>query len=280
VVVVAAIVGVAIVGSVAFAMSGGSSPSAPRSSPAETAKQLAQDRTAQADLRNALVAARVTFVDHGSYAAATAVRLGGVEPTLCFVGAHTPSVASGAECRSGHGAASVSVFTSRQVWSAARRSASGTCFWIKDDVTSGTTYGSGLPCTGAAAGAASASRFPGASAVAPAASGARCVDMAKVVHFSQAGSKAERQAIASVSLSDKATFVLRAAISWRAAAHAMAAYPRVARPTLAAAAAFGASARALGRGEPARADALFRRAERLIRRASKVIDAMPAPPAC
>jgi hypothetical protein len=263
-------------------MSGASAPTTTSPSPVPTARQLAQDRAAQDDLRNALVAAKVIYTDHGTYAAATAVRLATVEPKLCYVGAHTPSVATGATCRSGHAAASVSVFTSGEIWSAARRSASGTCFWIKDDVTRGTKYGSGLPCTGAAAGAASASSFPGASTpgASPVADGAKCVDMAKARRFSQAGSKAERQAVASVSLSDTATYILRAAVSWRAAARAMSAYPRFARPTLAAAAAFGASARALGRGEMARADALFRQAERLIRRASKMIDAMPAPPAC
>jgi hypothetical protein len=36
-------------------------------------------------------------------------------------------------------------------WAGAALSASGICFWIKDSVSSGTTYGSGATCTGTAA---------------------------------------------------------------------------------------------------------------------------------
>ena len=44
--------------------------------------------------------------------------------------------------------------TNSNIWSAAALSASGTCFWIKDDVSSGTPYGTGATCTGTAARAA------------------------------------------------------------------------------------------------------------------------------
>jgi hypothetical protein len=45
----------------------------------------------------------------------------------------------------------VSVQVSPQAWGAAAMSRSGTCFWIRETVAGGTAYGSGDPCTGAAA---------------------------------------------------------------------------------------------------------------------------------
>lgn len=36
-------------------------------------------------------------------------------------------------------------------WTGAALSASGTRFWIKDNVSTGTTYGTGAACTGTAA---------------------------------------------------------------------------------------------------------------------------------
>jgi hypothetical protein len=127
-----------------------------------TRVERAQDRNAQADLRNALIAAIVSYTDSSTYAGALASKLGAIEPGLCYVRATTASVFKGASCVSGHGRASTSVSASDQTWSAARLSASGTCFWIKDIAGVGTTYGSGLPCTGTAAVAAvTETRFPG-----------------------------------------------------------------------------------------------------------------------
>ena len=129
------------------------------------ARTRAQNKAAQSDLRNALVAAKTMYTDSSTYAAADSVSATGlatVEPSLCYVAAGTASVASGATCASGSGAASVSVAPSTNVsWAAARMSASGTCYMIKDTAASGTTYGSNATCTGTQAlTSATATSFP------------------------------------------------------------------------------------------------------------------------
>lgn len=114
------------------------------------ARARAQDRAAQADLRNALVAAKTLYTDDATYAGAdeSSNGLGAVEPSLCYVGAESASLSTDVSCR---GLIPVSVSTSADVWAAARMSESGTCFWVRDDPAEGTSYGSGLPCTGSAA---------------------------------------------------------------------------------------------------------------------------------
>ncbi len=108
----------------------------------------AQDRAAQSDLRNVLVAAKTSYTGADSYANATPSQLSAIEPSLCYVDSATTSFASDASCS---GQASISVFASTDGWAAARMSDSGTCFWIRDDPNVGAAYGSGLPCTGNAA---------------------------------------------------------------------------------------------------------------------------------
>ena len=132
------------------------------------ARTRAQNRAAQSDLRNALVAAKTMYTDSSTYAAAISTAgtgLVSVEPSLCYVAHDTASVASGATCASGAGAASISVVAATNVsWSAARMSASGTCYYIKDLSASGTKYGSdpsGAACTADdAATGATATAFP------------------------------------------------------------------------------------------------------------------------
>jgi hypothetical protein len=106
-----------------------------------------QDRAAQADLRNALVAAKIMYTDSSTYVGAdsTASGLPTMEPGLCYVDEGTASVAIDVPCPT------VSVYAWDGGWAAARMSNSGTCFWVKDDLSVGTSYGSGLPCTGTAA---------------------------------------------------------------------------------------------------------------------------------
>jgi type IV pilus assembly protein PilA len=110
------------------------------------ARERAQNRAAQSSLRNALTAAKTMYTDNSSYATATDANLPGVEPSLDYVG---PAVAS-------TGAKEVSVAASATEWSAAALSASGDCYWIKEDAAGGTTYGTGAACTGNAADAAAA----------------------------------------------------------------------------------------------------------------------------
>ena len=131
------------------------------------ARTRAQNKAAQSDLRNAVVAAKTMYTDSSTYANATSVSATGlatVEPSLCYVDATTPSVASGATRASGQGAASVSVAPSTNVeWAAARMSASGTCYFINDTAASGLTYGStttAASCTGTDALAATQTSLP------------------------------------------------------------------------------------------------------------------------
>ncbi len=114
------------------------------------ARSRAQDRAAQSDLRNALVAAKSMFTNKSSFTSPSpadeaTTGLVTVEPNLCWVAAGTASVASGATCGSGTGSASVSVsVTSSTQWNAARISATGTCFFIRDAETgsgAGTLFG-------------------------------------------------------------------------------------------------------------------------------------------
>jgi type IV pilus assembly protein PilA len=105
------------------------------------ARTRAQNRAAQSDLRNALVAAKTMYADASSYAAAdeSATGLILVEPSLTYIaGASTTADPS------------VSVDATDATWAAARMSASGTCYGIFD-AGAGTTYASDVAtCTGAA----------------------------------------------------------------------------------------------------------------------------------
>jgi len=106
------------------------------------ARTRAQNRAAQSDLRNALVAAKTMYTDASTYvgADATATGLTTVEPSLSY----TAAAATGTDV-------SVAVISATQ-WAAARLSASNTCFYISDaasGATAGTHYGqtaSGTAC--------------------------------------------------------------------------------------------------------------------------------------
>jgi type IV pilus assembly protein PilA len=104
------------------------------------ARTRAQNRAAQSDLRNALVAAKTLYTDNNNYSSADESGLATVEPSLTYIAAGSPSTTA---------TPSVSVSASANVWAAARMSASGTCYFIKDVASGpGTRYGTGTPCTG------------------------------------------------------------------------------------------------------------------------------------
>ncbi len=117
------------------------------------ARNRANDKAAQSGLRNSLAAAKTCFTDHDTYHQSATVlcdaaTLGGIETSLSFVAPATTSADPN----------TVSVDSSDatgNVWSAAAYSKSGTCFYVSDDATSGTTYGSaasnGTNCLGSAA---------------------------------------------------------------------------------------------------------------------------------
>jgi type IV pilus assembly protein PilA len=128
------------------------------------ARTRAQNRAAQSDLRNALVAAKTLYTDTSSYTLAietAATGLPSVEPSLTYVAAGTASTVAAPSV-------SVAAPAAGNVWAAARMSASGTCYMIRDvasvDATytvAGTRYGTNATCTGTQAlTSATAAAFP------------------------------------------------------------------------------------------------------------------------
>lgn len=93
------------------------------------ARAKAQNRAAQSNLRNSLTAEKTIFVDTQAYTQLS-TDLTAVEPALTFVNT-TPVVGS------------VSVIVSGGTVILGAKSASGTCYYIKDDSASATLYGSG-----------------------------------------------------------------------------------------------------------------------------------------
>ena len=110
------------------------------------ARSRAQNRAAQSDLRNSLVAAKTIYTNNDSYTGATATGLTGVEAALTFQTAASTTAAP-----------NISTVTtpSANAWAAARMSRTGTCYGVKDSTTLGTSYVTALgTCTGDAAAAA------------------------------------------------------------------------------------------------------------------------------
>jgi type IV pilus assembly protein PilA len=100
------------------------------------ARQKAQDRAAQSNLRNALTAAKTAYVDSQNYMSDGVSVYTSIEPSLTFVAAGTDSTAQGV--------ISVDAKTAEDLVIAAK-SASGQCFFIDDNTgqlggTAGTTY--------------------------------------------------------------------------------------------------------------------------------------------
>jgi type IV pilus assembly protein PilA len=107
-----------------------------------------QDRAAQTDLRNAVLAARILYTDTATFSSADespGTGLVSIVPNMCYVSGSTASAATGAVvCVSGDGNGSISVASTASQFSAARISASNACFVILDG-TSGTLYGTTTP---------------------------------------------------------------------------------------------------------------------------------------
>ncbi len=113
------------------------------------ARTRAQDRAAQASLRDGIAAAKTCFTDNDTYTGCNDAALNGVEPSLTFQAAAS----------TGPKQVSDAVFVVNKAgdsWAASAMSDSGTCWTIKDVSTSpgaGTFYGKGGDCTGGVAGA-------------------------------------------------------------------------------------------------------------------------------
>jgi type IV pilus assembly protein PilA len=104
------------------------------------ARTRAQDRAAQTDLRNTLVAAKTMYTDAATYINAdeTATGLITEEPSITYIAHDAVSTAA---------APSVSVLAEVDQWEAARMSASGSCFGIQDTSASGTYVDQGAALT-------------------------------------------------------------------------------------------------------------------------------------
>jgi type IV pilus assembly protein PilA len=111
------------------------------------ARQKAQDRAAQSNLRNALTAAKTAYVDSQDYASDVAnTAYTSIEPSLHF--AYSSSVTA-----TGYISVDASVQSDELVLAA--KSAAGQCFYIRDvtgavgNLPAGTFYGKGAPNAGA-----------------------------------------------------------------------------------------------------------------------------------
>ncbi len=103
----------------------------------------ANDAAAQATIGRAVVAARTAWAEAGAFPT-DAEASAAFEPSLTF----TTGSSTGPDV--------VAMRADASTFSAAVRSASGTCWWVRLDAAGVTTYGSGTACTGQAAGGAAA----------------------------------------------------------------------------------------------------------------------------
>ncbi|HKP99477.1 MAG TPA: prepilin-type N-terminal cleavage/methylation domain-containing protein [Actinomycetes bacterium] len=98
------------------------------------ARSRAQDRAAQSNLRNALTAEKVYYTDRQAYTVDTTA-LAGIEPSLTWTANAAVATSGGvhvAKATSTGGATDDTVLLGA-------KSASGTCFYIKDQATKGTS---------------------------------------------------------------------------------------------------------------------------------------------
>ena len=93
------------------------------------ARDRANDRAAQSNLRNGLAAAKVWFTDNDAYTGLTAAEIDAIEPALDPIALADPAV----------GQVAVGGVTATTVLLVAE-SASGSFFCVADDATSGTEY--------------------------------------------------------------------------------------------------------------------------------------------
>jgi type IV pilus assembly protein PilA len=107
------------------------------------ARQRAQDRAAQSNVRNAFTAEKTFFTDGQAYTE-TASDLTAIEPSLSYITTAGSLAATGNLVY-----VNIStVTTTNDTVVIAAQSGSGKCFWLKDNTASGTTYASSnAPCS-------------------------------------------------------------------------------------------------------------------------------------
>src|SRR6266481_5492670 len=92
------------------------------------ARQRAQNRAAQSDLRNAIAAAKTAYTDTDDYSGATSAGLPAIEPSLTYDLPGNASVSPTFKVSVGVGNNGLTAVN--QVWGAARMSASGRCYYM------------------------------------------------------------------------------------------------------------------------------------------------------
>jgi type IV pilus assembly protein PilA len=118
------------------------------------ARNRAQNRAAQVNLRNTVVAARTAYTDNVTFSGATTTGLALVDPSLTYLAAGTPSAAGN---NYGVSVATAAVNgNANQEFAAARMSVTGTCYTINDVLAiggsgAGNTFGTWYGTTAAAA---------------------------------------------------------------------------------------------------------------------------------
>ena len=101
------------------------------------ARQRAQNRGAQSNLRNALVAAKTFYTDNSTYTGFNVAVAGGIEPSLQYVVTSDPGAAALPNTT-----VDIESAAANQVLLVAK-SASGNYYCMLDNTTSGTTFGPG-----------------------------------------------------------------------------------------------------------------------------------------
>ena len=101
------------------------------------ARERAQDRAVQSNLRNSLTASKVLYADDGDYSGVDTAALVSVEPAITFVDGDAPSTAANS--------VSNNVTASNLIVTLAALSDSGDCFYVQDNIgdtvgTLGTTF--------------------------------------------------------------------------------------------------------------------------------------------
>jgi type IV pilus assembly protein PilA len=111
------------------------------------ARQRAQNRSAQSNIRNALTAEKTTYTDNQVYTA-TSATLSGIEPSLTYVTAVPTAGSRQVYVAVGQ----ITVANDTVVLGAA--SASGNCYWLQDiasGASSGTKWNTSTSCAAAPA---------------------------------------------------------------------------------------------------------------------------------
>jgi type II secretory pathway pseudopilin PulG len=109
----------------------------------------ARDSSAKQGAARGIETGRIAYSDHASYTYVTPAALGSAEPNITFVASGTPSTGPGVVSSDNSDATGNSI--TMAVWSQG-----GTCFFIKDSVSTGVTYAKSVGssqanCTAAAA---------------------------------------------------------------------------------------------------------------------------------